>query len=336
MKFTSHLAFNINRKLPKNIVPTDVQKFENEVHCELGARFTFIKKNVFIVESKYLFQFKEGFLQKYCLVLPRNPLQLLPKLLLLLFGFQNKQRGIWVTDNWSKEYYHWFADALCRYYQIKSTCDENGLSTHDYPLLIPEKYVQKAYIRESLNLLGIKYLPVSTNQRVHELIVTDHPAFCGGYYPPLINKLHERFRTLFASPNPTRKIFISREKSSIRRIENEASLYPILQQFGYEVHYFEAYSFQLQMELMSQSISLISSHGAGLINMLFMPEKSSVVELISNQNNNNCYYALATDLQFNYYYLHGNPTQEKGQNSNIVIDVNAFTALLLSLENQTV
>ena len=77
----------------------------------------------------------------------------------------------------------------------------------------------------------------------------------------------------------------------------------LLKLYDYDVHYFEDYSLKKQIELMSQTKSLIGLHGSGLTNMLFMPKNGQILEL-RNQNDaqNNCYFALASDLNHKYYY----------------------------------
>ena len=48
---------------------------------------------------------------------------------------------------------------------------------------------------------------------------------------------------------------------------------------------------------------LISNHGAGLTNMLFMQAGTSVLELRrENDGHNNCYFAQASALNLKYYY----------------------------------
>ena len=48
---------------------------------------------------------------------------------------------------------------------------------------------------------------------------------------------------------------------------------------------------------------LISNHGAGLTNMLFMKAGGNVLELRHRgDKHNNCYFSLASTLRLNYYY----------------------------------
>ena len=94
-----------------------------------------------------------------------------------------------------------------------------------------------------------------------------------------------------------------RSRAFKRKILNENKLISVLKSFGYEIHYFEEYQLQKQIEILKESKFLIGLHGAGLTNMLFMPTNSNILELrIKADSHNNCYFSLASDLGMNYFY----------------------------------
>src|SRR6185295_8017269 len=104
-----------------------------------------------------------------------------------------------------------------------------------------------------------------------------------------------------------------RLRTNRRRVLNEAEVSGLLREYGFVTLYFEDYTFEKQVHLSSNATMLISIHGAGLTNMLFMKEKASVLEFRpKNDHTNLCYYALASALDLNYYYQFGeagDPTQ---------------------------
>ena len=79
---------------------------------------------------------------------------------------------------------------------------------------------------------------------------------------------------------------------------------------------------------------VVANHGAGLANMLFLPEKSQVLELRKRDDSrNNCYFALASGLNLEYYYQLCR-TEDQGSDdgwANIVVDAKELRRNLLRM-----
>ena len=56
----------------------------------------------------------------------------------------------WVADEWSQNYFHWFTDAIFKYYLLK---EKEGVA----PILIPKRYSNFNYITSTLKLLKIPH-----------------------------------------------------------------------------------------------------------------------------------------------------------------------------------
>ena len=72
---------------------------------------------------------------------------------------------------------------------------------------------------------------------------------------------------------------------------------------------------------------MVSNHGGGLTNMLFMPCGSSVFELRKKDDClNNCFFALSSSLEIKYYYQTCDPVNnnEDVYTANIIVDVDLF------------
>jgi capsular polysaccharide biosynthesis protein len=94
----------------------------------------------------------------------------------------------------------------------------------------------------------------------------------------------------------------------------------------------EDLSFSDQRNLMNETNFLISNHGAGLTNMLFMKEGSSVIELKSNAEDiNNCFFNLASALNHKYFYTINSGDSPDVQKSNITVDLEKLKTLLQNL-----
>jgi capsular polysaccharide biosynthesis protein len=106
-----------------------------------------------------------------------------------------------------------------------------------------------------------------------------------------------------------RKIYLSRSKSSKRRILNEDEFYLILKNKGFELIHAEDLSFKEQVKLFSESAFIIGVHGAGLTNILFCPNNCKLIELHPSNVVRSHYMLLAKSLNLYYQY-------EVGTNSN--------------------
>jgi capsular polysaccharide biosynthesis protein len=244
---------------------------------------------------------------------------------LLMGGAEVIEKGIWVCDAGSPNYFHWMLDTLPRLLTV-----EDRLVDHE--LLIPEVYAKPGFVNGSLKALGIqrhRVIPSGRHAVVRELLVPDFTAESGNYNEPHVRCLRERFRQGVAHTRSDRRIFISRAKAATRRIKNEAALLPLLQAHGFEVHHFEELRFEQQAALMAEARYLVGVHGAGLTNMLYMADGGSVLELrIEGDAHNNCYFALASAMGLDYWYVQATAGHKLTQLADLEVDVAAFAKAL--------
>ena len=204
----------------------------------------------------------------------------------------------------------------------------------DFPVLLPSKYSTREYVTSSLEHLNIKILFYNPTQniKIKDFILTSHTSLTGNYNKKIINDLRNRF--LIKSKNKVkRKIYISREKAIRRKITNENEVQNLLKTYGYEIHYFEDYNFKQQVEIMNETKSLVGLHGAGLTNMLFMPENGHVLELrVRNDSTNNCYFALSSELNHNYYYQLNDSNLDYNNILEVSIDLKELRKILELME----
>ncbi|MCB0501088.1 MAG: glycosyltransferase family 61 protein, partial [Bacteroidetes bacterium] len=111
----------------------------------------------------------------------------------------------------------------------------------------------------------------------------------------------------------------------------------VLIKHGFEIIHAENYSLKEQIEIMNNTSVLMSVHGAGLTNMLFMPSGGKIIELrLAGDNHNNCYFSLASDLELDYYYLQCQPNNitEDQHTADLKLDPKQLDHFLIFLENQ--
>jgi capsular polysaccharide biosynthesis protein len=91
----------------------------------------------------------------------------------------------------------------------------------------------------------------------------------------------------------------------LRFVENENEVVALLEKYGFKKIIAEKFSYDEQIAICYKAKYLLSPHGAGLTNLLFMKENSSVLELASAPSSQKLvtdYYKLASMLNINYFY----------------------------------
>jgi capsular polysaccharide biosynthesis protein len=78
-----------------------------------------------------------------------------------------------------------------------------------------------------------------------------------------------------------RRLYLSRGDVSVRRILNEAEVVKLFEQQGFETVTVGGMSVADQIALFSSASHLVSAHGAGLSNVIFMDETATVTEILS-------------------------------------------------------
>lgn len=313
------------RKKPVNLNPEDLDLFQHEFVKNHKEVLLLTLKNADILKDSIYTINGNTFYPSFTRVTEPRKKRLLKKFGLYLLPFQTVEKGLWISDEFSFEYFHWLTDALPRLIALEKT----QLVSSGFKVILPESYKTKSYITSSLKALNyeVHYYPSSKRVRVKELLSSSHTAPTGNFNSELIADIRNRFLT--TTQTADRNIYISREKAQQRKIVNEKEVIQLLLEFNYEIHFFEDYSFDQQLEIMSQTKSLVSIHGAGLTNMMFIPEGAQILELRKEEDGqNNCYFALAAALNHDYFYLTNKGDHSNTQLANITVDISRLRNVL--------
>lgn len=305
------------RKLPGNIQVQHLNLFEAALKFKINDTKVERLKNIFILYDSVFSLKKVSFYQSYTHIHKLPFRTLIKRLLGLLRKGERIKNAVWIFDEWSDNYFHWFTDALPRLLAA-----EKSYSFKE--VLLPKSFERYSYISSSLSLLGYQPHYITKKIFVNELILPNHTAATGNYNRELVNEVREKFLLKNIS-EADKKIYISREMAKIRRVLNERELTEILKKFNYEIHYFENYTLEKQISIMAETKILVSLHGAGLTNMLFMRKNGKVLEIRSeNDNHNNCYFSLASELGLDYYYELGSSEKEDIYDADITVNLKSF------------
>ena len=209
---------------------------------------------------------------------------------------------LWITDHWSKGYFHWLAEALPRLFLVRHRLD-------DLVLVLPWEYQTKDFVMSSLEAFAVKKVDFVDRHEVlkcRRLFLPTHTAPSGSFNEEIIRGVRNILTTAYADSaydGSGERIYISRGRAPKRKIVNEEELVKRLNDFGFQTIYAEEHSFEEQVRICSRARYIVSSHGAGLTNILFMNEGGSVLELRHHKDRvTNCYFALSSALNLNYFY----------------------------------
>ncbi|WP_119080007.1 glycosyltransferase family 61 protein [Chitinophaga alhagiae] len=316
----------MQKRLPVNIRETDAHLFEPALGFEAQPPVTYRLRNAQVLKGSIFDPHQRRFHISFSHIRPVPARRLFKKLLMLPLPGKQLAEAIWITDEWSREYFHWFSDALPRL----MAAEQSGFYG---PVLLPEHYAQVPFVPPSLHMLGATPLHYDPHKKltVSELIVPAHAAPTGNYNPQLINLLRSRFNA--GHQNAAGKnIYVSRAKAAKRKIINETQVAGVFARHGFEVHIFEDYTFEQQVQLARSAKVLAGLHGAGLTNMLFMPRGGKVLELRNEQDShNNCFFAMAAALEHDYYYLLSKGTSTDTYHADFYVDVAPLEAVAAQL-----
>lgn len=321
-------AYTYERKLPENYSELSKSRFDSIRECEVSAAYLEQVNQVQVCQY-YIFS-GTRLLEDFCLpIQKRGKIKVWKQWLKLkLYPSIQIEKAIWVTDTWSKNYFHWILECLPRILAVRKL----GVSA---PLLLPEHIFKSQYVQDSLNDLNIEVITFNFRQtvKVDSLLLPSHDFPCA-FDPAYLNELIDQYRIIdkVGESKAYRKIYISRSDAFKRKVSNESEIIPILLKFGFEVIKMEELSFRDQRELMRETAVLLSIHGAGLANMIFMPKNSKVIEFHPDVDRyNSCFYHLASALGISYYYSFEKGDHPNPQDANINVELENISRILSSL-----
>lgn len=200
---------------------------------------------------------------------------------------------LWITDQWSRNYFHWITDALPRIFALRDAGFEDQI-------VVPETVAARAFVPTTMGVLGEQF----TVLRKHQLHRIEHLTLIGALNPTghpeekRMTNLRERLRdSLMIRQTPKKRIWISRQFARRRRIRHEASLFPVLKSFGFEIVYPESLTTVEQLRLFGQAEVVAGPHGAGLTNCIMLQPGAQLIEIQRGPREKNlCFQRLSESL----------------------------------------
>ncbi|MCP4121019.1 MAG: glycosyltransferase family 61 protein, partial [Bacteroidetes bacterium] len=176
-------------------------------------------------------------------------------------------------------YFSWVTDSLPR---IQHAIE----SGYPFKLICPEKWTRIKYVQESLQMfpsLDIEIIPDGTHMFVPNLLLPETRPWTFNFSPKSLDKIRQLCKDHVERNNlvvnKENKIYISRKNAKRRRFINNDDVEQLVAKLGFEIINMEDYSFFEQVALLKNAKFVIGLHGAGLTNINFMQQDSSVLEL---------------------------------------------------------
>jgi len=202
-----------------------------------------------------------------------------------------------------KAYAHWMIETLGRLALL-----EMHNIAYDYLYVS----MDQRFKQETLQLWGIDLKKViePTNSTKHvqadELLV---PSLVGRKYPPLNHEplfclyiqpwLLEFVRNKFLSvpmlqeinrSQFSKKVFISRKDTTLRRILNEDEIFALFANEGFERYELSKMSFLEQVSLFNNADTIVAFHGSGLTNIMFCKPQTQIIEFFQSRGDCTFWY----------------------------------------------
>lgn len=318
----------VKRTLPVNLKSGDEVLFKSSLEVTFQRLSPIQVKDCWILEDTVFDPNTLKFLASRTHIAKLGHIQFAKRTVLSLPKKWRKiPKGIWVTDEWSDNYFHWITDCLPRIWEGKELAP-------DSPILLPQSFETRRYVTDSLRLVGLEVIFFGKNEnlKIAELTLTARTATFPNFLEPLARKTSE-WLSINPTQTPWKKVYISRKLAPKRKAHNEEQVESFLKENGFEIVYAEKLSLLEQIELMSETSLLVCLHGAALTNMLFLPKTSTVLELRNAGDAiNQCYFNLASSLGLPYFYTLNAGDSQDTIMTDFTIDMEALSSALSEIE----
>lgn len=323
---------DVSRSLPANYSEEDSRYFVHELCRRIPDVYLKKVENICACDNGFLFDaisvlpdsFPSGQLPG-AISGKKARLKLFAKLLvkrcvISLLWMRSESDCLWIADVWSGGYFHWMTDALPRLLAAQKTCYSG--------ILLPQSLSRYEYVAPSLKPFysgDIRFTGKAV--RCRSLLIPTHTAPTGNYNEVLVRQLRGVYTSYYCNASAQEalpdKIYVSRSKALKRKVVNEQECISVLVRYGFHVVCLEDYEFDRQAQICLATKFMVSNHGAGLTNMLFMQAGAAVLELRKKRDfHNNCYFALASALSLKYFYqlCESSDSSEDANTADLIVD----------------
>jgi len=231
------------------------------------------------------------------------------------------KNAVYLHDRHATNYYHWITDVLPKIMLAK----EKNIFNKNF-LLLPK--FNTNFQMESALLITKKIKIINRNLLVENLKYISDLHTSGFPRIEFLLKFKKKYLSIIFNKkkNNRKKIFISRKYSSRRKILNEDNIVKILKKKNFHICYPEKLSFLEQVKLFSNCKTLVSNHGAGLTNLIWMKKPSKIIEIREPKKNLNAFFVLSNmfKIKYKYYFVNNKSFLNFLSHNNYNVVLNDF------------
>jgi len=197
----------------------------------------------------------------------------------------------------NRNYYHFMLDMVPKLFMDRNDIDYFDWIIVNGPL--------KDYAFELLEAIGLQNKTIVMTNKiayyVKEAKVIGHIHVNGYPSEQAISIARRSLLSTFKVKNKgINRLYISRRDSKNRKMLNENELELALTERGYTIVLLSELSLSTQISLFSQSEKIIAAHGAGLSNLVFCKERTSVLEIFNDKHIAPFFHSICSVLNLNY------------------------------------
>jgi capsular polysaccharide biosynthesis protein len=217
------------------------------------------------------------------------------------------------TPRSSGHYYHFIAERFRFVLHALRTCPELRSAT----IVVrpePSAYQRAAYdyLVRTYPGLTIREVPADVRVVCEELVcVGRRDAHKVSHFAGHddFEEIAHAYRTIYGiEPSvPRRRLYLSRAGVRLRRTVNEAEIEALLAARGFETVRPETLSHADQVRLFGEARTIVSTGGAALTNLLFVPPGGTVIETVPREIQFPFFIGLALQMGLGYGPVYGGP-----------------------------
>jgi len=216
--------------------------------------------------------------------------------------FSEPYKYVWlpIDEHSANNAWHIWIDVISKFRLVEKKLSHK-YTDFIYVLSNHSEYFDRV-ARELFPELRYYVMPKNTTWKFEHLLAPSMSNHQDGVtVPEMVKWLRHKFSKKLS---PRRKIFISRDDAPARKLINADEVFMALQ--GWETVTLSGMSTKKQIELFSEASHVISTHGAGLTNLLWCPIGTKVVEISQKELlDKKVYPVLSQHLGLSHHVLLG-------------------------------
>ncbi|MCU1574781.1 MAG: hypothetical protein JWO93_2863 [Micrococcaceae bacterium] len=248
-----------------------------------------------------------------------------------------------VKQTWDANYGHWLVDTLPRVINVQET-----MQLHEPFYVVsagPSDAVRKLHAEtlalvgvSTKNLLHLDHRPVHFESLIYATPMTIPPLVKSQRCIAVLESLASRLQladqpTARPAVDKPRKLYLSRNRYTRRRLINEEAIIPLLTARGYEVIHPETLSVGEQMAIFSAATHVVGNMGAAFSNVVFSPRTVKVFVLATETMMHDYFYDIVCHKSGNYVALQGSAgNKDEGLSADFTVDVDEFARILADFD----